>query len=72
MEKIFRSDPVTKRSRKGKTLPFLSISSPDDEQELRLVMREIADALGAIAIVLTTQEDDGPRSGQERFSGSRR
>lgn len=58
MEGLLREGLATKRRRKGKPSPLSSISSPDDEEELCLVMQEIADALGAIAIVLTIQEHE--------------
>ena len=62
MEALFREGGAAKRPRRGKPSPLSSISPPEDEEELRLVMQEIADALGAIAIVLTVQEDDDGQS----------
>ena len=52
---------VTREWHKGRRSPLVPNDGCDDE-ELRLVMEETAQALGADAIVLMLQEDDTPRS----------
>lgn len=60
MEPIPRAGSSRPRRQKGPSLLSL-ISPPEDEEELRLVMQEIATAFGATAIILTVQEDDHAR-----------
>ena len=58
MEPIYRDTPL--RPLPKRPLPKLSsIPSPEDDEELCLVMQEISDALGAVSIVLTVQDNDG-------------
>lgn len=58
MEPLLCHDAVAMRTRAGNLSPLSAISPPEDEEELRLIMQEVADALGASAIILTIQEDD--------------
>ncbi len=71
MEALIREAAIASRTRSGRQSSLSSISPPEDEEELRLVMQEIADALGADAIVLTVQNDDEGRSLIMRISNTR-
>lgn len=59
MANVYNSNLALRTSRKGKRAPLASISPPEDEEELRLVMQEIADALGANEIVLSIEGVEG-------------